>query len=192
MTAKAFPEFTFHMELPTWPEEMITARDHNKFAKQAIRETMEEHVKKNLRRHFERGARERYRYAPRDPRYVLGKSRKFPRSQGRDLVKTGRSRLRILHRGTIRTPGTAVNGTLRVVYKSAFDFRGGTGRFRKRKRSGLLAHQQISIEQMRSEVKRIIDQEAAELAKMFKAAYMKKVEQKAKSRKRKKKSFKRS
>lgn len=190
MTAKAFPQFTFIMDLATWPEEMITERNHNKFAKGAIREAMEHHVKKNLRGHFERGARERYRYARRDPGYQQAKARKFPRSQGRDLVKTGRSRLNILHRGTIRTPGVAGKGTLRVVYKSAFDFRGGTGKFSKKR--GRVLRQQISIEQMRSEVKKVIGQEATELAEMFKDLYMKKVEQKARSRKRKKKSYKRS
>lgn len=189
MTVEAFPEFTFHLELPAWPEEMITSRDHNKFAKEAIRKTMEHHVNKILPGHFERGAREKYRYARRKLGYDQAKARRFPGSHGRDLVKTGRSRSRILHQGTIRTPGVAGKGTLRVVYKSGFDFRGGTGRFKKQRR---LFHQRVTVQQMRSEVKKITNQEAQLLAQMFKDLYMKMVENKARMRKRLRKKFKRS
>tara|TARA_B100000949_G_scaffold157018_1_gene138079 strand:- start:1836 stop:2429 length:594 start_codon:yes stop_codon:yes gene_type:complete len=185
---QALPEVTILMDVPSWPDDLVSKRDHNKFAKKSIREMMEFHVRVNLKKHFEEGAAERYKYAKRNPKYIRSKLRRFPASKGLDLVKRGGSKRKILKRGTLRTPGTAIKGTLRVFYKSAFDFRGGTGKVDKRATGWgkiFQSHAQISIQQMRSEVKVITKKEAQKLAQMLKDLYMKKITLLVSTRKRK-------
>jgi hypothetical protein len=76
-------------KLPTMPDDM-QARDHNRYVKKAVRETLLEHWRQHTRRHFQIGASSRYGYAQRSPRYNAEKKRQFGHTI--PMLRTGKTR----------------------------------------------------------------------------------------------------
>lgn len=78
------------VNVPTRPEKLAGVRGgrlHNRYAKEAMRETLQEHHKQNIPKHFKQSARDTYKYAPRAPAYKRYKLRRY--KSARDLVLTG-------------------------------------------------------------------------------------------------------
>ena len=165
------------IEVPSLSEDM-TVRNHNAFAKEALRETMLRHHKQNIRKHFTTRNRSRYGHMPRFAKYNRWKRRKFGHEV--DLVKTGASRDQMVAMTpTVQIGGAASGGKkgLTGQYKLRFAWKGGTGQER-RVRSG------VTTQVMLSEVSRFSDDEAREAAEHFHKAYWQKVAQWRGSRKR--------
>jgi len=169
--------FTMILDVPTWPDELSKV-DHNKFAKAAAKETLEFHLKKNIPRHFLRSARKRYGYRPRDIEYIRSKQYRF-KTGGLDLVKTGKSRVEVPKSGKISASGSASKGTTKASLRMRFPFPGGSGRLRKGN-----SRQAVQIKQMIKEMRAITLDEAVELRDKFRDAYFSKVNERARTRKR--------
>lgn len=125
MSFVVVPIVTF--DVPTRSEE-LTLRRHNRFVKEALRETMLEHHRKHTRKHFQRGNSYRYAMQPRSRKYRERKQRKFGHQI--DMLYSGRSRDTIA--GTpvkVQIGGAAEGGRkrIRVQYRLRFPFAGGSG-----------------------------------------------------------------
>lgn len=176
---KVLPNWIWVIEVPERAHDLAT-RYHNKYAKEAIRETMEKwhgHGSKGFQKHYRRDARERYNHFPRTEKYKRYKARRFKSTL--DHVKTGRSKRRMTTQYKFRAGGSASGGNLSATLILTFPFKGGTGRFRKEG-----THQQFTIEKMILELQRFDEEDPKNLAQWFKEAYMKKVEQHRSKRKR--------
>ena len=76
------------IDVPNRPEDMAR-RLHNRFVKDAIRETLQDHHRLHTKKHFAERNRYRYAHAARQRRYITYKRRRWGNTV--DLVKTGRS-----------------------------------------------------------------------------------------------------
>lgn len=163
------PQFIFVVDLPTRPAD-ISKRHHNRIVKDAARAMTERHHRENIPKHFQRSARRRYGYAPRDPKYVRSKQKRFG-TGGLDLVKRGRTRSWMKSAYKLRLGGNAEAGTLKSTLILTFPFKGGSGRLRKVGTRG-----GIVIQQMIREMERFADDEPKQLAEWFHEEYMRGVE----------------
>lgn len=176
------PKIEFEISIPTRAEDMVL-RNHNKFAKAALRHVLLTHHKRNIPKHFKRDARSRYGYTPRNPRYVRWKQKTF-RQGGMDLVKTGASRRSMLnHPPKIRMSGAAEGGkrSLSGTLLLRFAFKGGAGRFRAKG-----SRQEKTVRQMIEEVRKVLPAEGHELAQDLLREYMRLVEAMPKRKRRRK------
>lgn len=170
------PQFSYLVE---WPQD-IPERQHNVFAKQALRETLERyHRDRNaFPRKFKRGNRQLYGFQPRQEAYVKYKQKRW-RQGGMDMVKRGRTRAWMNMAYKLRLGGTAVAKTLSATLVTTFPFKGGSGRFRKPQ-----SRQAITIERMIQELQRFADDEPRLMAMWFYEAYMRQATEYRRTRKR--------
>jgi hypothetical protein len=160
----AFGRLDAVITLPTRPEEMAK-RDHNRVVKDALKAIIARHHKQHIPKHFERSAHGTYGYKQRSQKYIREKNRRYGSST--DLVKTGRSRQKMLADPKIVIGGAAEGGKkkLQGVLKLRFDFTGGGRRYRK------ASSQAVTIEQLHAEIRAMTRQEQQELANLFRAEY---------------------
>ena len=144
---------------------------HGKFLKDAMRKTLITHHFGRIPGHFQQPAHGKYGYKTRDVKYIRRKLH-FGLS-GTDLVKTGASRDYMSSHGLVSVGGT-FKTELRGNLKLRFDFRGGTGRFRKPKSQGA-----ITIAEMRHEVATTTAQERVEISRQLAHFYVTDVKTKA-------------
>lgn len=175
---ETLPKTIWVIDVPTRPDD-LAKRWHNKFAKDALRETLERWHKspQGFRKHFRRDARQRYDHFPRQEKYKRYKARKYHSTV--DLVKTGMTKHHMQQEGKVTIRGTAEGRDLAASLILRFPFRGGTGRFRKK-----LTRQQVSIQRMIIELQRFDAEDPPLLARWFLAAYMRKVKDFRSARKR--------
>lgn len=180
--------FQFVLEVPEWVHEAgdFQARKHNKWVRDTLKEALEEHHKKRIPDHFKQSARHRYKYAPRDPKYLKSKARYW--GSRRDLVKTGDTEREMKRNKRIVISGSASGISQgkkgiagRLILR--FPFKGGTGRFKKPH-----TRQAVNILQMKDEIERILPSEEHEINRGIAAGYMKRVEEFISKRKRKRRT----
>jgi hypothetical protein len=165
---------------PSRPEDLST-RLHNKYAKEALRETLDLHWSKNTRKHFQLGARQRYGYAPRSVRYNLFKKRW--KGHTIEMLLTGRSRQQMSSkRPQIRVGGAAEGGKkgLSGYYFLRFPFSGDAQfamrkRARRIKRAQWVGKRQNKLPQLRKEMERWAGDEVQQAKEEFANRYMAKV-----------------
>jgi len=165
------PQIEFVLTIPTRAEDMVQ-RVHNKIAKAALKHIIVLHHLRNIPRHFKRDARSRYGYAPRNPKYIRYKQRRYGQG-GMDLVKTGASRTSMLATPPkIRMSGAAEGGKkgLSGTLWLRFAFKGGSGRFRAQG-----TKQEAVIKRLIDEVRRVLPSEGHELAVDMLREYMRQV-----------------
>lgn len=174
------PRFTWIIDMPEWDPD-VSKRNYNKFAKQALRQTLEKYHenKEGFEKHFRRDARQRYRHFPRSPGYKKWKQR---HGSLIDLIKTGASQERMLSQRQITIGGSGANsdlrGRLRVWFKASM--KGGqSGRFRNPDHPSA-----VTIQKMIIELQRFDESDPGRLAKWFAEAFMKLVGDWRKNRKR--------
>ena len=175
------PVFTFVIDVPDRPGD-LAKRWHNKYAKMAARHMMEKHHDEHIPMHFMRSARQRYGYKPRSLKYTKDKNKRW-RGGGLDLVKTGRTRLKMTTEYRMKVGGSAENGNLNATLILRFPFKGGTGRFR-RPSGPRGARAQVTIEQMSVEMRSFAPDEPPRLAAWFNDEYLRLVEAHRAGRKR--------
>ena len=188
------PKTIWIIDVPMRQEDMAK-RYHNKYAKEALRETLDHWhgAPQGFRKHFQRDARERYHHFPRSEKYKRAKARGIKVEGKRyystvDLIKTGRTKELMLHNKRITVSGTADGKNLRGTIILRFPFKGGTGRFRNPsvpknlvqliKQDQLrekVIHQALTIQKMRIELERFDEEDPKLLARWFLERYMKKV-----------------
>lgn len=176
------PKMEFDIQIPTRAEDMVL-RNHNRFAKAALRHVLETHHSRNIPKHFKRDARSRYGYAPRNPKYVRYKQKRY-RQGGMDLVKTGASRDRMLQKPPKITMSGAAEGgkkSLSGSLRLRFAFYGGGTRFR-----ALGSRQEKIVRQMHEEVRKVLPAEGHELAADLMKEYMRLVAAMPKRKRRRK------
>jgi len=162
------PKMNVTMTVPSRPADMA-ARLHNKFAKEALRETLQSHHRRTFRGRFEPAARSKYDHAPRSPRYVKHKKNKFGHTI--DLVYTGATRREFVKPGhPVRIGGTAAGGTLvgRMIFK--FPFADGN-----RMKAGQRRTRNPRTAQLAKEISAWTAEEAKTAAQEFLQRYMEKV-----------------
>lgn len=114
------PGMQITIDVPSRPADMAE-RLHNRFAKEALRETLASHHRRTFRGRFEPAAKSKYDHAPRSPRYVKHKKNKFGHTI--DLVYTGATRREFVKPGKpVRIGGTAAGGTLEAKMLFRFPF----------------------------------------------------------------------
>lgn len=173
------PKFVWVIDMPEWDED-VNKRNYNKFAKEALAETLEKYheQKEGLEKHFKRDARQRYRHFPRSPKY-----KKWKQKHGSliDLVKTGASKERMLSYRKISVGGSAANGDLHgkltVYFKESL--RGGSGSFRNPDHPSA-----VTIQKMIIELQRFDSTDPGRFGKWFAEAFMKRVAEFRSQRKR--------
>lgn len=164
------PQFVWIIDMPEWDED-VSKRNYNKFAKEALLETLEKYheQKEGFEKHFRRDARQRYRHWPRSPKYKKWKQR---HGSLIDLVKTGASKERMLSQRKIQIGGSGANGDLRgkltVWFKPSL--RGGSGSFRNPDHPSA-----VTIQKMIIELQRFDESDPGRLGKWFAEAFMKRV-----------------
>lgn len=114
-------------DIPARAEDM-TVRLHNRYVKEAIRETMAAYHKKYTRKRFQLGSSKRYGYAPRSRKYVDRKKKK--KGHTIPMLYSGKSRDAIAGSPPkLRVGGSAEGGkklpTCTLFYRLPFS--GGTG-----------------------------------------------------------------
>ena len=175
MTAQPIPDFIWVLEIPTRAED-IAKREHNKFAKEAMRQVMFHHWTKTIPGHFERSAARKYKHKKRDRKYIISKLKKF--GSAIDLVKTGRTMRAMTTIAKITVGGTAQKETLTGKLTLRFPFKGGTGSLRRRA-PGTSTVKQIAavanLIQMRREIEAWTPDERKAASKLFLKIYMKQV-----------------
>jgi hypothetical protein len=166
---KLIPKFVWVIDVPERSAD-LARRWHNKYAKEALRETIEKWHghERGFKKHYRRDARQRYRHWPRTPRYLKYKQRKFKSTV--DQVLTGRSRRKMTSEWRIRLGGSAEGKNLSGTLILRFPFKGGTGRFRHAN-----THQAVTIDRLIIELQRFDEEDPGLLANWFLEAYMKKV-----------------
>jgi hypothetical protein len=184
---ETLPKTVWLIEVPERAED-IAKRWHNKYAKDALRETVERWHghERGFKKHWRRDARQRYNHFPRSEKYKKMKARVYHSTV--DLIKTGDTKEKMTHEYKITASGTAEGRTLRASLILRFPFKGGTGRFRKPRRptrASLRAWAAIeTIQKMKIELQRMDEEDPELLAKWFLEAYMKKCRDHRASRKR--------
>jgi hypothetical protein len=153
------------VDLPTRPGD-VAERHHNRFCREALRRCLQTHHKDRIPQHFTKAAHQKYGYKPRTLKYMKWKARKFHSTT--DLVKTGASQRSMVANGTITMSGSAEGGkrALTGSLHLNFVFPGGRGRFRKD------SLQQVTIEQMRSEIQAMTADERREVARQMAHEYI--------------------
>lgn len=165
------------IEVPSLAEDM-TKRNHNRFAKDALRDAMLQHFRRHIRKHFATRNRARYGHMPRAAKYQAYKRRRY--GSAVDLVKTGASRDQIVRTvPQVRIGGAAAGGRkgLSGSYRLRFAWKGGAGRERPR-RGG------VTAAVMLAELARWADDEAREAQQRFHEGYWRRVTNWRGSRKR--------
>ena len=185
---KLFGNPVWYMDVPTRAAD-LSRRLHNKFAKEAIRETIEDYHdrKSGFAKHWRRDARQRYNHKPRNPKYQAIKAKKYRSTI--DIKKTGLTEQKMLSEWKVTSGGNAGDKTLNVTLIVRFPFKGGTGSFRTNKKRSAQRQRQAEqnwrwIEQMKIELQRFDDKDPVELAAEFGKRYWAKVEAHRGSRKR--------
>jgi hypothetical protein len=188
--ARAIPLITFSVSIPTRPADIVK-RHFNRMAKESMRETLAYHHEFNLPLHFQPSARSRYGYKPRKQSWVMHKQKKWGQG-GMDLVATGNSKSRILSKPAQIIIGGAAEGgkhpiSGKLTVKFAFSGRVGwqqadkayfrrTGRYEnaaKRPRTAPQAN--VTLADMKREVRAITPEERRTLAAKFKENLMAKM-----------------
>lgn len=182
------------VELPERPVEISSPRVWNKINRDAMLFALAYHHRKHMPRHFDRDARSRYRYTPRQPGYVRSKQKRFKKG-GLDLVFTGATRDSIVKPAgwkSRRIGGTAVGGNLKgtLEYRFSFadklrehfarKFAAPAGldarqkrKFLNRKRDAVKEQQKargkvrVTIEHMRRELMAMTTEEVAAIAEVY-------------------------
>ena len=161
------------------PERVAVAvREHNRMAKTALRDTMQEWIDRALPGHFTRDAHGKYHYQERSTKYGAIKQRLFG-TGALDLVQTGRSRDSITKQAKITAGGTAEGGTLKGNIAMRFSFAekvqkhyAATGGRKKRtaeqeaRRAG-----GVTIATMKNEVRRMTPAERVYFTRRFAERY---------------------
>lgn len=185
---ETLPKTIWIIDVPTRPDD-LAKRWHNKFAKDALRETLERWHKspQGFKKHYRRDARQRYNHFPRSDKYKRFKARKYHSTI--DHIKTGRSKHNMEHGGKVTISGTAEGKNLSATLTLRFPFKGGTGRARQNRRNNRFSvlkptQQMVSIQKMIIELKRMDSEDPPLLARWFFEAYMKKVRDFRSNRKR--------
>src|SRR5687768_16788977 len=95
MIGSLLPKMIWVIDVPERPAD-LAKRWHNKYAKEALRETIEKWHghQQGFAKHFRRDARYRYNHAPRSEKYKRYKQRRYHSTV--DLIKTGRTKRRML------------------------------------------------------------------------------------------------
>lgn len=196
MAKDLLPKTIWIIDVPERPAD-LAKRYHNKYAKDALRDTLawwHKHAD-GFRDHFERDNREKFRHFPRTEKYKRAKARGVLVEGKRyystvDLVKTGRTKEKMLKEAKITASGTAEGKTLTGNIILRFPFRGGTGRFRRLHRvpqnlnqlirqnkvRDEIMHQAVTIQKMRIELERFDEGDPRLLAERFLREYMQRVE----------------
>jgi hypothetical protein len=198
------PKTIWVIDVPVRPDD-LAKRWHNKYAKAALRDTLEWWHKHpdGFKDHFERGNREKFQHFPRTEKYKRAKAKGVKVDGKRyfstvDLVKTSRTKEHMRKNKKITVGGTAVGDTLRGTLILRFPFKGGTGRLRQLHRvpknlielikqdklREKVLHQALTIQKMRIELERFDEDDPRLLAEHFLRAYMQKVEAHRAGRKR--------
>lgn len=124
------PETILQFDVPSRAED-LARREHNRFAKESLGQTLVWHWRKHQRLHFQASNRSRYNHAPRSRKYEKRKRRR--RGRVIDFVFSGRSRevLTRQYRGP-RVGGSAEGGKRKLAGSLLlrFPFKGGSGRSR--------------------------------------------------------------
>lgn len=175
---ETLPKTIWIIDVPTRPDD-LAKRWHNKFAKDALRETLERwhQSPQGFKKNWQRDAKQTKNHFPRSEKYKRFKARKYHSTI--DLIKTGATKHHMQHGGKVTIRGTADGKNLAATLTLTFPFRGGTGRFRKK-----FTHQQVTIQKMIIELQRMDDKDPPLLARWFLEAYMKKVRDFRSNRKR--------
>lgn len=144
--------------------EGLADRHHNRLIKQALRQVLEEHHRKRIPLHFKADNRTKYQHMDRTPKYRRAKMRRF--HSRTDLVKTGRTRDKMLSQYQLRIGGSAsgsktkapgVHGQLIMRFPFPANY----------SRSGT----HVDVAQMILEISRWTDQEANETSRQFLEIY---------------------
>lgn len=140
--------------------EGLADRHHNRLIKQALRTVLEDHHRRRIPLHFRADNRSKYQHMERTAKYRRAKMRRF--HSRTDLVKTGRTRDKMLSQYQLRIGGSAsgtatkapgVNGQLIMRFPFPANYT----------RSGI----KVDVAQMISEISRWTEQEAREASQMF-------------------------
>jgi hypothetical protein len=161
------PKLSLEIDIPLRADD-VAKRHHNRFVKEAINEVLIAHHRFRLPGHFERSAHGKYGYRQRSEKYIREKARRYHSVV--DLVKSGKSKNRMMHEQRIVIGGSAEGGKKPIDGKLivSFDFQGGGGR-RYRKRA---SPQAVLIETMHKEIQAITDDERGQIAHQFREAYL--------------------
>lgn len=186
---ETLPKTIWVIEVPKRPED-IAKRWHNKYAKDALRETAEKWHghEKGFKKHWRRDARQRYNHFPRTEHYKWIKAKYYHSTV--DLIKTGDTREHMTLNYKVTVGGTALGENLRATLILRFPFRGGTGRFRRSLQSYFARPDKRAwaavqtIQKMRIELERMDEEDPKLLAQWFLQAYMRKVREHRAGRKR--------
>jgi hypothetical protein len=174
----AFPTFLCELDIPTRAED-LAKRYHNKYAKEALFDAVVrwQGHDKGFKARFTREAKTRFHHFERQEKYKRFKARKYHSTM--DLVKTGKSRERMLNQAKIQIGGSAEGGNITVTVTMQFDFKGGTGNFRKQG-----TQQEQNILKMKAELEDCDQQDAEMIAKWTIEGYMKRLNAHRSTRKR--------
>lgn len=147
---------------------MISRRQHNRLAKDAVRATLADHWQKTTRLHFQYGARARYSYFPRSKKYRRHKQR--VKHHDIDLLYSGATRAKMANGGVpyISVGGAAEGGKkgLTGKYRLSFPFGGGAEKGKPRRISRRI------LNQLKTEVARWSADEIAASRDFLLAHYM--------------------
>lgn len=164
-------------DVPSRAED-LTKRDHNRYVKQAVRETMEEYHRKFTRRKFQLDAKWRYGYASRSRKYNARKQR--IKGHQIPMLWSGDSRKKISGGvANIRVGGSAEGGkkSITAILFYRLPFKGGTGDQKGRTSNSV-------VRQLIGELSRWATDEVSWAAKYFLERYMEKVNNHRSRRKR--------
>lgn len=181
--ASKVPAFQVFVEVPERPQQ-VAQRTHNAWSRAAMRQILETHHKKRIPEHFKRSARGKYGYKNRKPRYMRYKARKY--GSQTDLVFSGASKINIERNPKFVVAGAAEGGKKPIEGRIEVEFQWQARRraalraspaLRKKAYLNLLAggraNTGVKTEDMKSEVRRILPNEASEMGIEFLHEYMK-------------------
>lgn len=161
------PRLYLQLDIPLKPR-LVAERHHNRMVREALKEVITAHHRFRIPKHFETEAHRKYGYKPRTLKYKKEKARRYHSVV--DLVKTGKSKARMMASPRIVVTGSAEGGKSPVTGKLVlkFDFAGGGGRRYRKKKSP----QAVLIEQMHKEIQAMTPDEKREIASQFRRAYL--------------------
>lgn len=119
-----YPRPIVSMDVPTRPAD-LSQRLHNRFVKEAVAETLEEHHRRHTRKHFQYGNNARYGHYRRSSRYLRRKERLH--GHRIDLVYSGQSRREVSSAAIkVRIGGAAEGGKKGITgsFRLRFPFAG--------------------------------------------------------------------
>lgn len=167
---------------PARPADMTQGRIHNRLVKEALRETMELHHSKHTRRHFQKGAKHLYAYAPRTRKYLASKRRKYGHTI--DMLASGDTRRAMADKPVKVSIGGAAEGGkkgITATFKLKFPFAGKVQenvrkRIKGRGSKGYVPPRRRNIlPQLKKEMERWAGDEVGWAIQEFQKRYMEKV-----------------